>query len=412
MNAPPKKRRFGPLAALGLVLAIVILLFGAALKSNNSSGWVPLARPDDRAALGGLGFSLLLEREGLRVQRQREPLKAMPSAKLWILLDPRARFSTAEAKSLLDWVKKGNTLIWAAASDGDRAIVDKRVRGASADFLAKKLGVRIERPAFFTGKLGLPLPPLSPLDPGAATIYRSGVKKASGSGDVLEIAPGHERIAGNTVGAQLARIPWGTGRIFVAPDALSWTNMALADGDTAILAMNIVRAHARRGDVAIWDERSHNDSSEVEPTPNILYWLWQPPLRFAVLQVLAALLLLGLFHGRRLGRAVPLERAPNALRASQWALAMSSLFQKVDRPHVAAQAVGEHFRRTLARRVGLSAGESDAVLAQRAVQVGGLDYEEVDRLLIRSRTPSSNPNEMLRDAQAMEIVLQKLSARR
>ena len=407
------KKRFRPLTWLGILAAIFIVLVSVALRSGSGEGWLPRARIEDGSPLGGKAFRLLLEREGLRVQAQSAPLKSMPQAKLWVLLDPATRFSSDEAKRLVDWVRAGNTLIWADTSNGDRSTVSNSVgRSSSLDILRRAVGVQHSYGPYFRSKPGLPLPPLSPLAPGAASLYRSGVSKASASGDTLEVSRAHLPIMASASGPYLARVDIGKGRVFVAPDALGWTNYALAQDDNAILAMNLVRAHVRRGDLAIWDQREHDTEADEKITPSLLYFLWQPPLRYAVLQVLAAGLLLGLFWGRRLGRPVPLQSPPNALRASQWALAMSSLFQKVERPHVAALTSGEHFRRSLARRVGLSPGESDMVLAQRAAQVGEVPYELIDHLLIRARKPSDNATEMLRDVQQMEMLLQKLSPRR
>lgn len=407
-----KKKRFHPLAWFGVLLALLIVLFGTALRSGGSMGWLPRARPDDASALGGKAFRLLLERQGLRVQTQTAPLQKMPDAKLWVLLDPAARFSATEAEMLVGWVKAGHTLIWADTSNGDRSTVsDEAGRSSSLDVLRRAVGVQHSYGPYFRAKLGLPLPPLSPLAAGAASIYRSGVAKASASGDTIGISSPHLQILANAGGPYLARVDVGKGHVFVAPDALGWTNYALASDDNAVLATNIVRAHAARGDVVVWDQREHDVEAEQKVTPSLLYFLWQPPLRYAVLQVLGAGLLLGLFWNRRLGRPVPLASPPNALRASQWALAMSSLFQKVERPHVAALTSGEHFRRSLARRVGLSPGESDMVLAQRAAQVGEVPYEQIDHLLIRARKPSENPTEMLRDVQQMEMLLQQLSPR-
>lgn len=408
-----KKRKFRPLAWFGGLLAVLIVLISVALRSGGGTGWLPRARIEDGSPLGGKAFRLLLERQGLRVQIQGVPLKKMPQARLWVLLDPGARFSSHEAEMLVGWVKAGNTLIWADTSNGDReAVSNDAQRSSSLDILRRAVGVRHSQGPYFKPKPGLPLPPLSPLSAGAASLYRSGVSRATASGDTLEVSTPHLPILSSAAGAHLARVDIGRGRVFVAPDALGWTNYALAKDDNATLAMNMVRAHVARGELVVWDQREHDAEADEKITPSILYFLWQPPLCYAVLQVLAAGLLLGLFWGRRLGRPVSLASPPNALRASQWALAMSSLFQKVERPHVAALTSGEHFRRALARRVGLSPAESDMVLAQRAAQVAEVPYELIDHLLIRARKPSDVATEMLRDVQQMEMLLQKLSPRR
>ena len=204
-------------------------------------------------------------------------------------------------------------------------------------------------------------------------------------------------------------IPYGKGRVFLMGDALLWTNMALSKAPNAILATNLLRAHHAPGAVIIWDERQHDDPAAAQAvTPNVLYYLWRPPVRWAVLQVLASLLLLWAFKSRRLGRAVPLPAEEPVTRASQWALAMASLFQKAERPQTAAATTGEEFRRQFALRLGCSPADSDATIVARAAMQLDVPASHLDHLLLRARTPAENPAQMLRDAQEMELLLRSL----
>jgi hypothetical protein len=70
-------------------------------------------------------------------------------------------------------------------------------------------------------------------------VYWTGVKQAQGSKGVLEIGRGNLEIAGSPAGVELARIDVGKGRVFVAPDALLFTNHALSKPDNAVLVTNL-----------------------------------------------------------------------------------------------------------------------------------------------------------------------------
>jgi hypothetical protein len=417
------KKRLSPLSIVGAFLFVILLMLGLAVQQGqDETGWTPRARYDDATPLGGKGLRLLLDEVGYATRVETNAIRTMPSfsarggsgAQVWLLLDPATRFSRREASALLKWVEAGGTLVWADAASPDRSGIDSKASNSPAlAWMRQQLGLSERYASQFRPRPGLPLPPLVPLGPGAASIYRTGLNAApQASGDTLNSSRPHVVLAGTAAGAQALSVERGRGRVIVLPDALSWTNYALAVPATSIWVTNIIRAHAPRGSGIVWDERQHDEAAARTVTPNVLYYLWRPPLRWAVLQVLGALLLLGLISTRRFGRAVALPGPPVVTRASQWALAMASLFSKADRPHVAAATAGETFRRAVARRVGLSSAESDAVLAQRVSQVCDVPYAEIDELLLRSRTPSSHPTQMLRDVQRMEILLQNINARR
>jgi hypothetical protein len=400
---------------VGLLLIIALGLGFYLQNRQQVESPFPRARFDDGKPLGGKGYRLVLEWLGYSVRRVDVRLNKMPpDASVWVLLDFQTTFSRAEMDMLLKWVKNGGTLVWAAppVTFDFSTLIDGKQWHPGEEMMKK---FDIIQPDIFTANQSTDsLPPLSPWTQGAPNVYWADVKNASGAASQIEVKRGHLEIAGDLRGVQIARMDYGRGRIFVASDALLFTNYALSKPDNAVLATNLVRAHVKPSTSAViyFDERSHGDDTPVgekEINKNLAYYIWRPPLRYAVLQLLfAAVLLWGLF-GRRLGSPVPLPDREPVTRASHFAGAMGTLLHKSNRPRAAALILGEEFRRTLARRLGMSPHDSDATLAQRAALLSGLPAEHIERLLFQARTPVEDEAGLLNLTQETEYVLRRLS---
>ncbi len=398
------------------LLLIVALGLGYYLQTKQQvESPLPRAGFNDAKPLGGKGYRLALEWLGYTVRRVDFRLDKMPpDARVWVLLDHQTTFSRPEMDMLLQWIQDGGTLVWAASP----AVLDfSTMFNANQWHPGKELmkKFKIENPPNFGGIASTDsLPPLSPLTQGAPGVYWNDVKNASSSAGTLAVKGAHLEIAGDVRGVQVARLDYGKGHVFVASDALIFTNYALSKPDTAVFTTNLVRAHVPPAASAVvyFDERSHGDDTPVgekDINKNLAYYLWRPPLRYAVLQLLfAGILLWGLF-GRRLGSPVPLPDRENVTRASQFAGAMGTLLHKSNRPKVAATVLGDEFRRTLARRLGMSPHDSDALLAQRAALLSGLPAEHIERLLFQARTPIEDEAGLLNLTQETEYVLRRLS---
>jgi hypothetical protein len=90
---------------------------------------------------------------------------------------------------------------------------------------------------------------------------------------------------------------------------------------------------------------------------------------------------------------------------------MGLLFRKADRPRAASEILGEEFRRALAKRLGLSPADPDALLAEHAARAADLPSRLIDRLLLKSKNPADSEAEALADAQEMEMVLRRIEGR-
>lgn len=410
-----RRRRWSTAQIIGVSLFVLVCLIAAA-RQGPQDQWTPRARFHDATPLGGKGLRLLMARLGYRSALQNQPVQAMPrDARVWLMLDPATYFSKREGKLLWNWIESGGTLVFADTSDMRRSPFDFRAGTAQATtWLRNKLQMRpdeVYRPS--QPRAGELLPELVPLEAGASSQYWSGVQKATASGWTVDVRGPNLEIAGTPGGAQLARIDVGRGRVFVMADALLFTNYALSKPDNAVFVSNLLRAHVPSETGTVYfDERQHLENEQPKVTPNLLYWLWRPPLRWALLQLLGAGLLWWAFAGRRLGAPVGIPDRDPVTRASQFAIAMGSLFHKANRPRAASVTLGEGFRRTLTRHLGMSPSDADTEIAKRAATATGLPVTLIDRLLLNAAAPRENEAEMLSDVQEMELVLRRLDASR
>jgi hypothetical protein len=304
----------------------------AEISNSAARGW------NDATPLGGKGLRLLVDKLGYTPRKQTEPLRKMPAdAAVWLLLDPETRFPKKEAMLLLDWVKKGGILVFCARpNDNYWTPYGDEPESEGVEEVRRALGV--ESSPSSAPKAGEFLPELAPLSLDAVSNYRAGVKAASGSRRTSQITRKHLEISGPP-GGSLARLDIGKGVIFVAPDALLFTNYALSKPDNAVLVSNLLRVHARSG-VVYFDERSHGENAIDTAPETLISHLKKPPVSYAIGQLLLAGLLFWAFAGRRLGTPVGIPEGGPVTRASQFAAAMGALFLKTNRPQAAAAILG------------------------------------------------------------------------
>lgn len=411
------KNRPSTSVIIAVTLFVAACVLGVLSQGQQQpTGKIPRAEYSDAAPLGGKGLRLLLERLNFRTRRETGVLQSMPrDVRVWVLLDPHTGFSKREAADLLKWVQGGGTLIWAATPREVSMLTGDYAAWHSGGLGALRRELKISGDNNFSPLTWMqtdePLPPLSPLNQSIVSEVWSGVKKAQGSNGGVEINRPHLELAASPVDVQLAQVPYGKGRVIIAPDALMFTNYALANPDNAVLVSNLIRLYAPNGSLVIFDERQHGEETAETLKPNWLYYIWRPPLRYAVIQLLLAAVLAAILYGRRLGAPVPLPDGGPVTRASQYALAMGALFQKVGRPRASGIIIGEHFRRRLTRRLGLSIEDDDELIAQKAAEATGYSARIIDRLLLQAKAPDDDEARTLSDAQEMEMILRKLEQR-
>jgi hypothetical protein len=411
-----KRRRSDLWQWVAVILAVVLLALGAVIQRPSNQFDAPTAHFEDATPTGSKGLALVLQQLGYTTRVQRVPLQTMPSdARVWFIFDPSTSFSDKEAKLLLAWVKSGKTLVFCSTSEYSYSLANSYETNSGIRALRQALGIQYTSSNAQSTKRTEVFPDFAPLRFDPAVPEREGVSKASAVPGQVETSQSPLALSGaggtgKMTGPPLYRYDLDRGRVYVLPDAWIFTNHGLAKPDNAVLATNLVRLHAPRGAI-VWDERQHSDNLRPPEPDSILARVRKPPFSYAIWQLFFAGLLLWAFTSRRLGMAVPLPERGPVTRASQFAMAMGGLFQKIGRPNAASQIIGDSFRRRLASRLGLSPADPDQVLARRAHEMSGVPYEVFDRLLLQTRTPARSDAQALRDAQEMETVLRQLEER-
>lgn len=395
---------------VGFLVALVVVI--ALVLSKRGDESVPTAHLSDTSPVGGRALGLVMERLGYKTQSAGEPLGVMPAdARVWFLLDENARFSDREATLLLAWVRAGGTLVLACPASAYGGTNSTR---PGVDKLNHTLGASTNESGYGAGAVRFNsngLPQMAPLSFDVASNYRTGVSGASASGETISISRAHTDIASSRSSPSIARVDnIGSGHVFVFADAWMLCNYGLSQPANATLVANLIRVHnPKAGGTAYFDERSH-DNTLAPPEPDD--WparLRQKPVVFAVWQLLVVGLGCLALVSRRLGVPVALPSQAPVTRASGFARAMGALLFKAARPKAASQIIGESFRARLARRIGMSPRESDEVLSARAHEISGIPRETLSRALIASRAPATDETSALRDAQAMERILEQLN---
>ena len=395
------------------LFAVVVVLGMMTQRANKPNSNFPRARFADKTPLGGKGLHLLLDSQGYKTKLQSNPIKAMPKdAKVWLLLDPQTRLSKSDAKVLLQWVKDGGLLIWSnlEASSRDYDWWTSDPRAGDTDDLRHKL--HLSPTSISTDFIHLDkslLPILEPVQ-SPKGIYGMGAQNVSISPNTFLINSKHEALIGAKKQLRLAAMDYGKGRIIISADALIFTNYGLAQGDNAVLISNLIRKDVPRGAGIYFDQRvAVVIPGQIELPHTLLYYLWQVPLRWVWIQLLLAGLLLWAFYGRRLGKPMPIPVQQPVTRASQFAVAMASLYQKARRPNVAADVLGKEFRRTIVRRTGASPMDDSATLAARCSEITGLPRDRIRKLLEQLEKPARSDADVLRMALEMEEIEKKLT---
>jgi len=405
-SAPEMKRINRTRFLVGALVALVVII-ALVLSKREGSEDSPPVHLSDSSPVGGRGLALVLQKLGYGTNNVDEPINAMPSdARVWCLLDSKTTFSSREADLLLSWVRGGGTLFYAVTTPPTSFGSSKPRAGVNK--LSEALNVSSEGSPTFSST---GLPQMVPVSFGTVSNYRTGIKSATATGTALSVSRKHINVAGYGAfpGGVVVREDIGKGRVWLFSDAWMLSNYGLSQGDNATLVANLLRAHdAKAGGKAYFDERHHDDSL-APPAPDD--WparLRQKPVVFALWQLMVVGLGTLALVGRRLGNPVALSTQAPVTRASGFARAMGGLLLKAGRPKAASQIIGESFRARLARRVGLSPRESDEVLSNRAHEISGIPRETLSRALIASRAPATDETSALRDAQAMERILEGL----
>jgi hypothetical protein len=327
-----------------LVLAL-LALYGAAayvaLRGRAQSGRGMPAYSVYSEGEDGLGEAVhVLRAAGWRPVALTRPVQQTPYTGLLVVTEPRGEgflpepggLTPAEARGLLRWVERGNTLLLSTRTNtllhrALKLVVTEGAGGAGGSFVAVRLA------------------------PGP---YARDVERLSVEGGTTLSEPKGARVlwrVGDSPGAVL--IERGAGRVIVttAPELLTRRGLVRADGeprdDNVLFLMNVAGLHAR--DATVYFDESHHGFRA-----GVGFWSYLGSYghRWALLP---PLIVVGVVLWRwavRLGPAVPRPR-PARADAVDFASALARLYQRAGARRLMARVLVRDFLDALTRHLRL-----------------------------------------------------------
>jgi hypothetical protein len=333
--------------ALPWVLVLAGLLAAALIGGRQPDEGAPL----DPASPGPLGTKALVDVLGeLGAEVSVADVPPVVGGSVLLLSDnltPPAR------DELLDWVRRGNTLV---VADPASEISHLEVAGRTTVGLVEaQLQRRCDLPAL------------------------RGAGRVSAPGGVLFKPPGGSQgCFRRGEGAWLVAQPLGSGTLVRVGGASALVNKELGKADNAVVAASLLAPSAGTRVVVLRPPPPGGGSRSLVDliAPRVKLFGWQLVVAFG---------LLALWRSRRLGRPVR-EPQPVQLEGSELVVAVGNLLQRARGRGQAAGLLTDDLRRVLAERLGLPASAPPDQVAETAAARTGIPVERA-RAALSPATP-------------------------
>jgi hypothetical protein len=367
-------RRALPWVAVVLGVALVVAVAGRGAEEGN---------PLDPASPGPLGTKGLVE--VLRGLGGRVTVSAgQPGTGTDTALLLSDDLTPQRRQGLLDWVRRGGTLVVADPSSG---VTRVEPTGSTRFGL---LDAEIERRC-------------------AVPALRDAERVAAPGGVVFEIPEG-QGAPGNRPGATRACFPrndgaWllvqplGGGTVVRLGGASALVNQELGEADNAILLASLLVPVEGTAVQVLQPPLPGGGTAGLGD-------LIAPRVRLALWQLVVAFVLLALWRARRLGRPVA-EPQPVQLPGAELVVAVGNLLQRAKGRGQAAGLLTDDLRRSLAERLGLPPSTPADQVADTVAERTGIPRERVLRTLTRS-TPRDEA-ELVALSQAADTIRREVT---
>lgn len=363
-----------PWVAVVLGVALVVAVAGRGAEEGN---------PLDPASPGPLGTKGLVE--VLRGLGGRVTVSAgQPGTGTDTALLLSDDLTPQRRQGLLDWVRRGGTLVVADPSSG---VTRVEPTGSTRFGL---LDAEIERRC-------------------AVPALRDAERVAAPGGVVFEIPEG-QGAPGNRPGATQACFPrndgaWllvqplGGGTVVRLGGASALVNQELGEADNAILLASLLVPVEGTAVQVLQPPLPGGGTAGLGD-------LIAPRVRLALWQLVVAFVLLALWRARRLGRPVA-EPQPVQLPGAELVVAVGNLLQRAKGRGQAAGLLTDDLRRSLADRLGLPPSTPADQVADTVAERTGIPRERVLRTL--TRTTSRDEAELVALSQAVDTIRREVT---
>ncbi|HTF59158.1 MAG TPA: DUF4350 domain-containing protein [Actinomycetes bacterium] len=367
-------RRALPWVAVVLGVALVVAVAGRGAEEGN---------PLDPASPGPLGTKGLVE--VLRGLGGRVTVSAgQPGTGTDTALLLSDDLTPQRRQGLLDWVRRGGTLVVADPSSGVTRV--EQVGSTRFGLLDAEIERRCAVPAL-----------------------RDAERVAAPGGVVFEIPEG-QGAPGNRPGATQACFPrndgaWllvqplGGGTVVRLGGASALVNQELGEADNAILLASLLVPVAGTAVQVLQPPLPGGGTAGLGD-------LIAPRVRLALWQLVLAFVLLALWRARRLGRPVA-EPQPVQLPGAELVVAVGNLLQRAKGRGQAAGLLTDDLRRSLAERLGLPPSTPADQVADTVAERTGIPRERVLRTL--TRTTPRDEAELVALSQAADSIRREVT---
>ncbi|GAA4205978.1 DUF4350 domain-containing protein [Streptosporangium oxazolinicum] len=325
-----------------LVALLVVAVAVAGVLLGGSGGPGRLLDPADTSLSGGKGLARLLQARGVRVERVT---------------------SVAEAGSLAGQAGPAGSTLLVSESFPLGEDDAERLAAAPSDLLV--VGVRKHLDLLAPGVAPVREARARSREPRCALPAATRAGSAYSGGVALTPPPGAVGCYPADGAPTLVSHTAGGRTVTVAGDAQFMTNLRLAEDGNAALAMNLAGGRP----TLIWLTPPETVPPAGGGTAGF-YDLVPEGIKWAVAQVLVAVLLLALWRGRRLGPVVA-ERLPVVVRAAETVEGRARLYRARRARDRAAAALRAGFTDRVTPRLGLPSGTGpDALVNAIAERTG------------------------------------------
>jgi len=338
------RRRWMLLGAVGVLIAIVVVLRGTAGSDS------PDHSSASDAGNGTSALRLFAESLGHATGSVEGDYSLPSSPALMFIFKPSTGFSNAESQQLDTWLRAGNVAVYATEERDPQ--------------LDSQFGLHVS-----TGTVDAP-------GHAAAPIF-GGVGSLSGASSALAFKPSATQVPllRNGHGDVLAvRAAVGSGQLIAMTDPLVLCNGYLRLADNGRFAADLIALTPNGGRV-LFDEFHHGQIAGNAPTATA--WVltpWGAALALAVIVIVAGLAL----RGRAFGPPIPL-RASADRSSAEYAAAVGSLLHRTGARRVTLETLLSATRRTVAERVGLGNDTPSAQLLETIAQRSPAAAAELSR---------------------------------
>ncbi len=336
-----------------LLLAVLLLggaILGQAVAERTSGPEGPPLSSNVAQPGGALGLAMWLERLGYRVQRIESASTSLDEVSVLFVLLPVRPFARAEATALMDWVRRGGTLVYVPVPRFAPSTIDASARDALANEL--DIGTRF-----------VPL-----------------VATASGTDAFFTAPRAHAFKVDTRWSLDLRGATWvplvqegdrvlvashqlGQGRVYAVSAPPFFTNEDIDELDNAALTLNVL-ARASGPRTIAFEEAHHR----VIETPDLLSVMRVSPWGWAISYAAALTFAFMVWGGRRFGPPVFAAAQP-ARSSGEYISAFAGLLQRRRATDWLQKRYAALVRRRVSARLGvrsdLPAAELARLLAER-----------------------------------------------